>query len=359
MERDAYEIFTQAHRVYIKGIRTAIAERLQSVYGTEWWERGVLPAIGENQRDNLERDLQKGAPEDMSELLDTAHFARIVERNYADFFADGFTTIDYTLQRFNHLSLKRNEWAHVRDGQWTVPDIMQSVQAMREILISLRRREALEIHQMFQESLDQQGAIREEFLNVREEFLNVLQELPFDGDDDSLGADYFLLGFWRALESYLAVEADVVPQEKEELDRRGRKYVNVLVRVTNTAPASEGRPDIRFRDIAVYVRGGGNGREERSLGRLDPGETREEQFRFAEKSLGSVEFRVSGAVDQDRLFLFQRRGILPDEVVTPLLEQLSSQFEAVGIEEALNKSYWYGRQDSTDQYTGRGRRHPQ
>ena len=140
MERDAYEIFTQAHRVYIKGIRTAIAERLQSVYGTEWWERGVLPAIGENQRDNLERDLQKGAPEDMSELLDTAHFARIVERNYADFFADGFTTIDYTLQRFNHLSLKRNEWAHVRDGQWTVPDIMQSVQAMREILISLRRR---------------------------------------------------------------------------------------------------------------------------------------------------------------------------------------------------------------------------
>ena len=31
MEQDAYQIFTQAHRIYMRGIRGAIAERLGSV----------------------------------------------------------------------------------------------------------------------------------------------------------------------------------------------------------------------------------------------------------------------------------------------------------------------------------------
>ncbi len=166
MEQDAYEIFTRAHRVYIKGIRAAIAERLQSAYGADWWERGVLSAIGDNQRENLERDLQKGQPEDMTELLDTAHFARIVEKNHAAAFSGEFTSIDYTLQLFSHLSARRNEWAHVLDAHWTAPDIMQSVQAMREILIPLRRREALEIDRLFQDNLDRQGSIPQAVLNT-------------------------------------------------------------------------------------------------------------------------------------------------------------------------------------------------
>ena len=81
---------------------------------------------------------------------------------------------------------------------------MQSVQAMREILISLRRREALEIHQMFQDSLDHQVSIPEEVLNVPE-------DPPSATEDDNypLLADYALLGFWRTLESYLVVESNV------------------------------------------------------------------------------------------------------------------------------------------------------
>lgn len=148
MEQDAYEIFTRAHRVYIKGVRAGIAECLRTAYGSDWWERGVLSAIGDNQRENLKRDLEKGAPEDITQLLDTAHFARIVQRNHAAAFVSLFPNIDHVMRLLSHLSAMRNQWAHVVDDQWTVPNVMQSVQAMREILIALRRREVLEMNQM-------------------------------------------------------------------------------------------------------------------------------------------------------------------------------------------------------------------
>ena len=331
MDRDAYQIFTQAHRVYMRGIRNAISERLKSAYGDDWWQRGVLSAIGDNQRVNLEREMEKGIPADVAQLLDTPHFARIVERHHAVAFADAFTSIDYTLALFRYLSAKRNEWAHVRDGEWTSPDIMQAVQAMREILMSLRRKEALEIHRMFQDSLDQQGKIPEETLNLPEESSS-------DGDDDSSAAEYPLLGLWRTLESYLVIESIVQPSSEEE---QSRGLANVLVRVTNTAPASEGRPDVRFRNVMLETMGAENhnrqSRNRPELGNLEPGQTIEREFTFASNGLASVEFRVFGEVDQDRLFQVKRQNTLPDEVVTPLLEQLGSQFEAVGIEEALDK----------------------
>ena len=335
MEQDAYEIFTRAHRVYIKGIRAGLAECLRSAYGADWWERGVISAIGDNQRENLERDLQKGAPEDITELLDTAHFARIVGRNHAAAFAKQFTNVDYAMRLFSHLSIKRNEWAHVLDRQWTVPNIMQSVQAMREILISLRRREALEIHQMFQDSLDHQVSIPEEVLNVPE-------DPPPATEDDNypLPADYALLGFWRTLESYLVIESNVQPARDEE---QNEGLVRVLVRVTNTAPASEGRPDITFRKVRLELTGAKNlgrrGRERAGVewDGLRPGQTETSEFIVAAKGLASIELHVDGQVDHDRLLRVQQRNTLPEEVVTPLLEQISIQFEGVGIEEALAK----------------------
>ena len=332
MDQDAYEIFTRAHRVYVKGIRAGLAERLQSAYGSDWWERGVLSAVGDNQRENLERDLQKGAPEDLAQLLDTAHFARIVERNHATAFANQFANIDYTLRLFSHLSVKRNEWAHVLDDRWTVPNIIQSVQAMREILIALRRREALEIHQMFQDSLDHQGSIPEEVLKVSED------QTPAPHDDDyPLPADYALLGFWRTLESYLVVESTVQPASDEE---RNEGLVKVLVRVTNTAPASEGRPDITFRNVRLELTGlnrRGRGHTDAEWSKLSPGQTQTCEFTVAAKGLASIELHLAGHVDQDRLLRVQHRNNLPAEVVTPLLEQISIQFEGIGINEALDK----------------------
>ena len=333
MEQDAYETFTRAHRVYIRGVRAGLAECLKSAYGSDWWESGVLAALGDNQRENLERDRQKVAPEDKAQLLDTAHFSRIVERNHAAAFANQFTNIDYTLRLFSHLSAKRNEWAHVLDEQWTIPNIMQVVQAMREILISLRRREALEIQQMFHDSLDQQISIPEEDLNVTEDPTPAL-----DDDDHPLPTDYALLGFWRALESYLDVESVVQPASDEE---QNEGLVRVLVRVTNTAPSSEGRPDITFRNVRLELTGvqalvrRGRNYANTEWTALGPGQSETTEFMAATKGLASIELHVTGHIDQDRLLRVQHRKTLPEEVVTPLLEQFSIQFEGVGIDEAL------------------------
>ena len=325
MEQDPYQIFTQAHRIYIRGVRSAIAERLQTAYGPDWWERGALSAIGENQRANLERDQEKAAPtDDLAQLLDTPHFHRIAERHHAAAFADAFTNLDRTLALFRHLSVMRNQWAHVQDTQWTVPDAMQSVQAMQEILISLRRPEALEIHKMFPDTLTQTPAIPNEALTAADD------DPPNadDPDSDPPADERSLLGFWRALESYLVVESSVQPESDEG-------YANVLVRVTNSAPASDGRPNIRFDNIELRAQARNN--QSKNLGHLEPGQTRQTEFRLYKNELASVQFQVSCRIDQSRLFSLQRLNTLPDAVVAPLLEQLSIDLDNVGIEESLEQ----------------------
>ena len=321
---DPSQIFTQSHRIYIRGVRHAIAERLQSAYGADWWQRGVLVAIGENQQANLERELAKPAPHDLPQLLDTPHFPRIAQRHQAAAFADAFTDLDRTLALFRYLAARRNEWAHVRDSQWTTQDALQAVQAMQEILISLRRPEALELHKMFQESLAHTDAIPQETLAVTD-------DPPAADDADSDVDERSLLGFWRSLESYLAVESSVQAGD-EKRDRRGRKTVTVLVRVTNTAPTSDGRPHIRFGDVELRYRGNNQG-----LGSLGPGEAKDVPINFLENELPSIQFRVSGRVDLDALFSVKRQNALPDEIVAPLLERLNARFNEVGIEETLEK----------------------
>lgn len=331
MKQDPYDIFTRAHRVYIKGMRAGLAECLKSAYGSDWWENGVLPAVGDNQRENLERDRQKVAPADLAQLLDTSHFPRVIERNHAAAFADQFSNLDYTLRLFSHLSTKRNEWAHVLDEQWTLPNTMQLVHAMREILISLRRREALEIQQMFHDSLDQQVSIPEEDLNVEDD------PTPEPRDDDyPLTADGALLGFWRALESYLEVESVVQPANDEE---RNEGLIRFSVRVTNTAPSSEGRPNITFSNVSLELTGdqalAHSNYSNAQWNNLGPGQTETAEFVAAAKGLASIELHVTGRVDQDRLLRVRHRGILPEEDVIPLLEQFSKQFEDVGIDKTL------------------------
>ena len=50
MGTDGFELYTKCHRLYIQGVRRAIRERLEIAYGNSWWERGVLPALTEDQR---------------------------------------------------------------------------------------------------------------------------------------------------------------------------------------------------------------------------------------------------------------------------------------------------------------------
>ena len=134
------------------------------------------------------------------------------------------------------------------------------------------------------------------------------------------------------MESYLVVESSVQPDSGSERDRG---YANVLVRVTNSAPASDGRPNIHFDNIELRAQARNN--QSKNLGHLEPGQTAEAEFRLYKNELAFVQFRVSCKIDQSSLFSLQRLNTLPDAVVAPLLEQLRVDFDNVEIEEPLEK----------------------
>ena len=329
MTQQPHEIFFRAHRVYIRGMRAGISECLKAVYGPNWWAIGVLPALSKNQLDNIKREMKNVAREDYAQLLDSVHFRRIVKRNQAAAFASKFTDIDRVLRLLSLLSKRRNQWAHVQDDQWTVDTALALAKTMRMILTSLRRREALELRQMFEDGLESQPSIPEEELDAPEDELSDITD-----DYDAPVAEGALMSFWQTLESYLEVESVVEPGIEGETDEG---FVRVLVRVTNTAPSSEGRPDITFRQVRLDLTGTRALMDSQYSEWHDvrPGQTKTSKFSVAAKGLASVELHVSGQVDQDRLLQVRHRGILPDEHVSPLLEQFSIQFEEIGIDAAI------------------------
>ena len=73
---------------------------------------------------------------------------------------------------------------------------------------------------MFQESLDRQEKIPEETLNTADD-----SPTMDDNDRNTYAADYSLLGFWRALESYLVIESDVQADTMKKIEMRRRLEV--------------------------------------------------------------------------------------------------------------------------------------
>ena len=48
LQSDAYMFLTECHRLYVRGVRRALRDRLMKEFGEEWWERGVVPAVMRN-----------------------------------------------------------------------------------------------------------------------------------------------------------------------------------------------------------------------------------------------------------------------------------------------------------------------
>ena len=81
MAADANLLFAQCNAIYVRGVRRAFQERLQSAYGDDWWEMGVMSALQEDQRNNLETQIQRYPARDPVTILDHAHFGWIVRRH--------------------------------------------------------------------------------------------------------------------------------------------------------------------------------------------------------------------------------------------------------------------------------------
>ena len=336
MEPDGYALFTEFHRIYIRGIRSSLRERLQGVFGDDWFQRAVLPAVTDVQRENLNVALGKWQPSDHATLLDAGHFGRIVSWNHAAAFAGIFTEIDYALRQFRFLAAMRNDWAHIPPDGLPMTRVVAAIQTMQALLVTLRCREALEIGRlMSQRNLGQSEA-------PLTDLIPDTTDSDYDGSDGDDRMDVLAtepLGLWHVLRAYLVAEAFIVPGPAH--DRRGNPLegqVQVTVRVSNVAPASEDRPHIRFERVNLAVRPDRQGDNRPELGTLEPGQTVERQFALYDKEVAHFEYQVTGRVDTREFFGIQQNGGLPTAVVRPILNEFSTRFEAIGIKEPLNQA---------------------
>lgn len=294
-------------------MRRALRERLESEYGDQWWEHGVIHALSDQQRESIEKFSEGVSSEDRLLLLDAPHFTRIVSGNHQLAFSDAFSNYQRTFNDLRALTRTRNQWAHMQD----IPTIrvMQAVDRMKHILASMRCEEALEIDNM-SESLDMefQDDVNEEVPDLDN------PDDPSETPDSNTYSSPWAL--WHHLQSYLVLEESVVlPAEGSNRD------ASVTVTVHNTAPTTPDWPEIHFKAVYVRTLGGGSN----DVGYMKPGQTREMRFRFPAKQLIEVEFDVFGEVDADKLLGIRKTVTLPEEIIEPLRQEFVNRFDSVGI----------------------------
>lgn len=319
---DANLLFAQCNAIYVRGVRRAFQERLQSAYGDDWWEMGVMSALQEDQRNNLETQIQRYPARDPVTTLDHAHFGWIVRRHAAAAFSDIFSDSDAAYWRFRRVALMRNDWAHVQSI--SMPGVMRVIETMKNILASLRRREALEIEKLSQEVEVQPGYSADDSMG---ETYDDMEEIDIDyteTDSEHPSAD-----FWTQLKSYLSLDTSVEITE----DNRA----NIMVHISNTAPVGDNVPEVYFDSVQVEVRNAGAIRHRRgdTYSGLGPGQSREIQYVSDVASLAFVEFDVSGQLDWNRFLRFHQKTSLPREVAIPILERFIARLEDIDIKAPL------------------------
>ena len=333
MESDGYSLFTECHRLYMQGIRHALHDRLESAYGDDWFQRGVLSAVPDYQRETIQTDLARWpAPEHVNHL-DAAHFGHIVRRNHAAAFANVVPELDLTLAQFDRLRLMRNDWAHVVPESLPLQRAVSATQLMKEVLLKLGCLEAVDIAAILDErNLEQVENPMLESASQREH-----SDERRDGESpEELPSQPVTL--WHTLQGYLVAESHVERIETEEQrgQRGGGGQVQVTIRVSNIAPASEDRPEICFTEVRLSVPSSRRGREEVRLGELPSGQTVERQFELFSNEVAQFEYEVSGSVDQERYFRVQKKGGLPSNIVRPVLNAFAERFDVIGIKEPFN-----------------------
>ena len=330
MELDAYLLFTRCHKLYIQGVRQALRERLELAYGDDWWSRGVLQALSDEQRRNLENMVKRDPDRRLSEFLDSPHFGRIVSNHHTSIFSDAFHDSVAIFKQFQHLTYMRNEWAHVQI--MPMPRVIAMMEIMKNILASLRRREALEIDEMNKNVTGQLEKLIDD-----PEIAELSDVMEYSGNDYlSEQSEALPLELWRQLQSYLVMDTIVELPEDEPSG-----IAQVTVQVSNTSPESSGWPTVCFTSVSLEIKGARNQGYYGSMGygdRLSPGESFQQQFKFSRTELASVEFHVTGSLDWNQFFNFQWKRGAPVEIVAPILSEFIERFEELDIEEPVAKA---------------------
>lgn len=332
MYSDPYLLFTALHRVYVGGMRVAIRERLEREFEKDWWEWGVMMALSDDQKGQIRIHFDRWPDREEHLHLDPSHFPQIVAQNYNRSFSDSFDNprdVQTILRRLVYL---RNLWAHDLTMSWD--HVGWGAEMMKHILASLSRDEAVEIENMVRDTDAAEGdygplaepisdsAAQEEELRPR-----------------SVPADQW--GFWRELVDSLQIAVEITDHEEDP-----ENLANLTITVRNAVPDSSDVPSVHFRDVVV----GGVGTDMREpgasyplrnrgplqLGEMGPGAIEERTVTVAKPGLIAAEFRVSGVIDTERLFGFERTAGMPGSVTQPLRERFLERMEAVGVRPFLD-----------------------
>ena len=109
MNSDVHVLFTKSYFLYVQGVRRSIHTRLESPLGDAWWERGVEFSLPEDQVYDIHTQLQRHPDRDRLQLLDTAHFARIISKHHNEVFSDAFPDAQRVVNQMRSLTVLRND----------------------------------------------------------------------------------------------------------------------------------------------------------------------------------------------------------------------------------------------------------
>ena len=324
MTDDPYILFTQCHRLYVQGVRRALRERLEKEYGGNWWSDGVLGALSDERRDAVARQIERDPGRRLESHLDSAHFGGIVGVRPAAF-SDAFGDTRAAFNQFRHLALMRNEWAHVQD----MPSarVIFAIETMRSVLASLRQSEALEVDRL---SRNLAGETKD--MAVDETMEERLED-GADAPDDDYELDDVALptsAFWKQLQSCLSVNTSVAMDEND--------IAFITVEVSNTAMTGEGLPPVWFNSVEIHANNASRNQGSSHANNLGPGQSFSAQYACARNALATAGFSVSGNLDMGRFFHFSRPGVLPREIVSPILDEFFERFEALDIKAPFEKA---------------------
>ena len=332
MSTDAVTLFTECHGLYVRGVRMAVRERMEAEHGEDWWNKGVLANVSQDQREQLERLARTQSINSHEELLDVPHFGHLVCGSglFTDYFADGTAAF----RKFRDLIRIRNVWAHVRMENTSVARVSQSLETMEDILSSLRRREALDISRIRHSfsappseiESDSDEMLEEDSLDPLEDFDTGLA--TYAGETDPMSV-------WSHLHSDLLLNTTVVAVEDSRYPNR------IRVTVTNHSSKGHYAPEIHYRDVSVVVHTSKHSRYRlvegaQEHGRLAPGESFSFEIGMPLRQIAFTEFELVSRVDWDRLFSLTRREMPPRDFVGPIVDELLENFEALSIMDFLD-----------------------
>lgn len=330
MKPDGYSLFSDCHRRYVLGTRIAFRERLEKAHGSDWWNKGVVPAISDAQQQNLARMIARDSSGNLEDILDTQHFGSIITQNHTEAFGDAFNNSYRTFNQLRTLTRIRNDWAHVQN--MPIARVMRAIEIMEDILASLRRREALDIKRIRENFSEHPTDAADDQSQEEEVMQQDMQEL--DSDYPSEARPTSLMELWHQLQAYLVLNIVVEPIPDDTRER-----VRVILRVSNEAPAGDGLPEVYFSSVEITTVDSSRDDSIRisdrntptRIGSLGPGQTSERKLTIWIKQLASTEFKLHGTIDPNTLFSFRKLVAPPSEVVEPILNELMERFEELGI----------------------------